>query len=133
MVLESRSHAAARGARVYAHLSPVQADRKRRNPGQVAQTLGAMVDALGPAGAVVSGNAGFGAASSEEAALLAEKLPEARLVMAGDMVGHAMEAQFPFGVALAAAAAGSGKLKGGVIVTSVGHHRGEGAVKVEAA
>jgi 3-oxoacyl-[acyl-carrier-protein] synthase II len=133
MVLESRAHAEARGARIHAKLSPVHADRKRRHAGEVTEALTQMIDALGAAGSVVSGNAGFGAASAEEAALLAAKLPDARVLMAGDMLGHAMEAAFPTSVAIAAAGVSAGKLTGGVIVTSVGHHRGEGAVKVEAA
>jgi 3-oxoacyl-[acyl-carrier-protein] synthase II len=133
LVLESRAHAEARQARIYAALSPVLADRKRRKPGEVTAALSQMIDALGPADAVVSGNAGFGAASAEEADVLAAKLPQARVVMTGDMIGHAMEAQFPTSVALAVAGLAGGKLKGAVIVTSVGHHRGEGAVKVEAA
>jgi 3-oxoacyl-[acyl-carrier-protein] synthase II len=133
LVLESRSHAEARGARTYARLSPVQADRKRRQPGEVTASLGAMIGTLGPAATVISGNTGCGIASSEEAALLAARLPGARNVLSGDMIGHAVEAQFAFGTALAAAGIASGRLKDGVIVTSVGHHRGEGAVKVEAA
>jgi 3-oxoacyl-[acyl-carrier-protein] synthase II len=133
LVLESREHAEARGARVYARLSPVQADRGRRAPGSVSAALDGMLDGLGPAATVISGNAGFGAASREEAEMLDRKLPGAHKVMSGDMIGHTVEAQFPFGVALAAAGLASGKLAGGVIVTSVGHHRGEGAVKVEAA
>jgi 3-oxoacyl-[acyl-carrier-protein] synthase II len=133
LVLESREHATARGARLYGKLSPVHADRRKRVPGAIAAALGGMMKALGPAGAVVSGNTGFGTAAAEEAAVLAEMLPQSRVVLSGDMIGHGMEAQFPFGVALAAAGVAAGKLAGGVVVTSVGHHRGEGAVKVEAA
>jgi 3-oxoacyl-[acyl-carrier-protein] synthase II len=133
LVLESRAHAEARGERAYAQLSPVLSDRTRRRSGEAGAALGGMIGKLGAAGAVVSGNTGFGAASAEEAEAIAAKLPEARLILSGDMIGHAVEAQFPFGVALAAAGIGANKLNGGVIVTSVGHHRGEGAVKVEAA
>ncbi len=50
LVLESRAHAEARGARAYAKLSPVLADRGRRAPGSVATALGGMLDTLGPAG-----------------------------------------------------------------------------------
>jgi 3-oxoacyl-[acyl-carrier-protein] synthase II len=133
LVLEARDHAEARGARIYGRLSPVHADRKKRAAGEVTTALGSMLEALGPAETVISGNAGFGEASQEEAVALSAKLPQARVVVAGDMIGHAMEAQFPFCVALAAAGVSSGALAGGVIATSVGHHRGEGAVKVEAA
>jgi 3-oxoacyl-[acyl-carrier-protein] synthase II len=133
LVLESRAHAEARGARAYGRLSPVMADRGRRKDGSVTGALGAMADDLGPVGTVISGNTGYGMASSEEAEVLAAKLPRARLILSGDMIGHSVEAQFPFGVALAAAGLASGQLQGSVLVTSVGHHRGEGAVKVEAA
>lgn len=133
LVLEAADHAAARGARTYARISPVHADRKKRLPGEVTKALGTMIAGLRPANAVISGNTGFGAAAREEADILASALPGTRIVLSGDMIGHGMEAQFPFGVALAAAGLASGKLEGGVIVTSVGHHRGEGAVRVEAA
>ncbi len=133
MVLESREHAEARGARIYARLSPVQADRHRRQPGSVAASLGALLDAAGPAQTVISGNAGFGQAAAEEAETIAARSPGARVVMTGDLLGHPMEAVFPTAVALAAAGLASGRIAGPVVVTAVGHHRGEGAVKVEAA
>jgi 3-oxoacyl-[acyl-carrier-protein] synthase II len=133
LVLEAREHAEARGARAYARLSPVKADRTRRRSGDVSAALGAMIADLGPAETVISGNAGFGDASREEVEALAAALPGARVVASGDMMGHSMEAQFPLGVALAAAGIGSRKLSGGVIVTSVGHWRGEGMARVESA
>ncbi|MGL4239562.1 MAG: beta-ketoacyl-ACP synthase [Beijerinckiaceae bacterium] len=133
LVLESRAHADARGAKAYAQLSGVQADWTRRRTGDAGRALGSMLQSLGPAATVISGNAGAGEASAEEDKALAAALPAARVIHSGDMIGHAIEAQFPFGVALAAAGIRSGRLGGGVIVTSVGHHRGEGAVKVEAA
>jgi 3-oxoacyl-[acyl-carrier-protein] synthase II len=54
------------------------------------------------------------------------------VVLTDDIIGHAMEAQFAFGVALAAGGLSAGALNGPVVVTSIGHHRGEGAVTVEA-
>ena len=47
----------------------------------------------------------------------------------GDLVGHAMEAQAPIGAALAAGLIAEGRA-GEVLVTSVGHRRGEGAIRV---
>ncbi len=133
LVLESREHAEARGATAYARLSDVRSDWTRRRPGDAMRALGSMLDALEPAATVISGNAGAGAVAAEEEALLAKRMPGARVLHSGDMIGHSVEAQFAFGVALAAGGLAAGKLKDGVIVTSVGHHRGEGAVKVEAA
>jgi 3-oxoacyl-[acyl-carrier-protein] synthase II len=132
MVLESEDHAAARGARAHARLSPVQAGHSRRTPGSVGAALSAMAGTLGEAGAILSGNAGCGDAAREELALWRAERPAARLIHTGDLIGHSIEAQFPFGVALAAAGVASGRLRDGALVTSAGHHRGEGAVKVEA-
>jgi 3-oxoacyl-[acyl-carrier-protein] synthase II len=132
LVLESRAHAAARGAKTYARLGPVGAERTRRRPGEIKQTMTALLAAAGSAQSVISGNAGFGAASSEEQDAITAAFPKADIRLSGDMIGHSVEAQFAFGVALAAGGLAAGRLKGPTIVTSVGHHRGEGAVKVEA-
>jgi 3-oxoacyl-[acyl-carrier-protein] synthase II len=132
LVLESREHAEKRGARMIAKLGPVSADRSRRKEGDVARILGDMVGAAGPAATVISGNAGVGSASSEEAAVLASALPAAKTLMTGDMIGHSVEAQFAFSVALAAGGLQAGALAGPALVTGIGYHRGEGLVKVEA-
>ena len=132
LVLEAREHADARGARKIAKLSPILAERTRRNPGALAASLGDMLRQAGDASDVVSGNTGFGAAASEEAAAIASALPQAKALLSGDMIGHSVEAQFPFGVALAAGAIAAGRL-GPTAVTSVGYLRGEGVAKVEAA
>jgi 3-oxoacyl-[acyl-carrier-protein] synthase II len=47
----------------------------------------------------------------------------------GDIIGHAMEAQAPAGVIMAAALIDSGEAREAV-VTSVGHKRGEGLVRL---
>ena len=133
LVLEARAHAEARGARMIARLGPVAADRCRRQPGDVSRIMGKLLTEAGAAGTVISGNAGFAGAASEEAAAIAKAQPAAKLLLTGDMIGHSVEAQFAFGVALAAGGLQAGRLAGPVLVTSVGHHRGEGAVKVEVA
>jgi 3-oxoacyl-[acyl-carrier-protein] synthase II len=66
--------------------------------------------------------------TGEEIAALDAALPNARRVLTGDLIGHSVEAQFPFGVALAAGLAT--RTGDASLVTSVGHHRGEGAALV---
>ncbi|MGL4634767.1 MAG: beta-ketoacyl-ACP synthase [Beijerinckiaceae bacterium] len=133
LVLESRAHAEARGARLYAKLTPVLAEQSRRKEGDVARVMGDMLAKSGSVATVISGNTGFGIAAAEEAAAVQAAQPGAKVIQSGDMIGHSVEAQFAFGVALAAAGLAEQKLKGPALVTSVGHHRGEGVVKVEAA
>ncbi len=132
LVLESRAHAEARGARMMAKLGPVAAERTRRRPGDVRQALGAMLKAAGPAGSVISGNTGFGSASAEEAEAIDAAQPSAKTILSGDMIGHSVEAQFAFGVALAAGGLAAGALQGPAVVTGVGYHRGEGLARLEA-
>ncbi len=133
LVMESRAHADARGAKIYAKLNPVQAEQSRRRVGDVGKALNVMLSNAGTTPTVISGNTGFGTAAAEEAAAIRTICPAARMIISGDMIGHAMEAQFAFGVALAAAGLEAKKLKGSTIVTSIGHHRGEGVVKLEIA
>jgi 3-oxoacyl-[acyl-carrier-protein] synthase II len=133
LILETRAHAEARGAKIYARLNPIQADQSRRKPGDVQRSLTALLEKTGAAETIISGNTGFGAASVEEVQAIKAVYPKAKQKLSSDMIGHAVEAQFAFGVALAAGGIAAGKLSGPTIVTSVGHHRGEGAVKVEAA
>jgi 3-oxoacyl-[acyl-carrier-protein] synthase II len=131
LVVESRAHAEARGAKAYAKLGPVAADRHRRSPGSVGKLLSQMLAQAGPANTVISGATGA-AATGEELSSISAAVPKADVVMSGDLIGHGIEAQFPFGVALAAAGLGAGRLKNAAIVTSVGHARGEGLVRIEA-
>jgi 3-oxoacyl-[acyl-carrier-protein] synthase II len=55
--------------------------------------------------------------------------PRAAIHATGDAIGHIMEGQAPAGVALAAALIAGGQA-GEALVTSVGHWRGEGAVRL---
>ncbi len=81
---------------------------------------------------VVSGNTGVGVASAEEAEAIAAALPKAEAIVSGDLIGHSIEAHFPFGVALAAGAIAAGRTSSAA-VTSVGYMRGEGVAILEAA
>jgi len=112
----------------------VAAERTRREPGEVEAALKRLWREVGsrPEAAVVSGATGVKGITEEERAALAELAPGARLYASGDVVGHTMEAQAPFSVALAAALIASGQAHEAV-ATSVGHWRGEGVVRLTAA
>jgi 3-oxoacyl-[acyl-carrier-protein] synthase II len=155
LVLESRSHAIARGAHVYARLSEVLADRCNREPGKATENANQQIDALngrmkpGPL-AVLSGACGAEPTTGEERAFLEGLSAKGFDVSAravSTMLGHAVEAQFPAGLALAAIAASKKSffepfgfsdfekpLAGDperILVTSWGHWRGEGMALVE--
>ena len=149
LVLEERGHAERRGAQPLARLSTVESAWSHREPGAIDATLARMWDALpsdGAGAAVLSGATGAEPATGEERDFLkARGLP---VRATGTHVGHGMEPQFPMNIALAALAVAHGKLfppcdgsgveasyEGAldrVIVTSVGHFRGEGLALVEA-
>jgi 3-oxoacyl-[acyl-carrier-protein] synthase II len=152
LVIESRAHADARGAKRIAKLSAVLSDRTRRQPGDIGAALGKLWGKIGgklkPAeAAVISGASGVAAATAEERAFLAEH-KDIAVRATGTYLGHAFEPQFPMNVALAAIAVSRGSLyppsdDSGVeramqgplkqaVVTSVGHWRGEGLALVEA-
>ncbi|AMN41650.1 beta-ketoacyl-ACP synthase [Rhodoplanes sp. Z2-YC6860] len=152
LVIESRAHADARGARRIAKLSAVLSDRTRRQPGDIGASLGKLWGKIsgkltpGKA-AVISGASGVAAATAEERAFLAEH-KDIAVRATGTYLGHAFEPQFPMNVALAAIAVSRGSLyppgdDSGVerameapltqaVVTSIGHWRGEGLALVEA-
>ena len=153
LVLESRAHAQARGAKPLARLTTVLSDRSARKPGGIVQTLHGLwqnlAQRLRPGEyAVLSGATGTEPATGEERTFLSEH-PEAAIRATGTYVGHALEPQFIMNVALAATAVSRASLfspgdSSGVeqpmqgrlsqaVVTSVGHWRGEGLALVEAA
>ena len=153
LVIESRKHAEARGAKPLARLSAVLSDRAKRAPGAVAATLAGLWDKIkgkinaGHA-AVLSGAAGGEPATREERAFL-EAHPELAVRATATYLGHGAEPQFVMNVALAAVALGHGSLYPAsdstglekpmsakldqVVVTGVGHWRGEGLALVERA
>jgi 3-oxoacyl-[acyl-carrier-protein] synthase II len=95
--------------------------------------------------AVISGATGIQPATSEERDFLASQGLAVRAT--ATHLGHGLEPQFPANIALAAAALGTGRLFAPcapserpmdaalrqVVVTSIGHWRGEGLALVEAA
>lgn len=151
LVLESRQHAEARGARVYARIDEVVTDRARRSrEGDICNTLEAMLDRAsagvgGTPKAVLSGACGAEPATSQELEFLRRLAAPAHHMpvrIYADRFGHTVEAHFPLGVALAALALERGRLFAPmsgvgaqeaadtplqcVLVTGVGHWRGEG-------
>lgn len=143
LVLESRKHAEERGARIYARIDQIEGDRGDRSEGRMEKRLARMIpDAATGADAVIfSGASGLLDVSAREKALLEQRLPKAAIRGYSGVTGHALEAQFPLGVALAALAintqstvpqfdsAFEAPMASGAtsaVVTTVGHVRGEG-------
>jgi 3-oxoacyl-[acyl-carrier-protein] synthase II len=151
LVIESKAHAEARGARPFARLVNVVADMARRkHAGDVTSTLEKLWAKLGKVGddaAIITGATGAEPATAEELAFLKahSKLP---VRATGTAFGHIMEAQFPLGLALAALSLSRGKLfppdgqssvevempqrPSQIVVIGTGHWRGEGMALVEA-
>ncbi|MBF9197445.1 beta-ketoacyl-ACP synthase [Microvirga terrestris] len=130
LVLESREHAAARGAKPLAAIAGVASDRSRRKPDSVETALHDLSRQLGAKpDTVISGATGIKAITDEERATLKDIAPGAAVHATGDLVGHTMEAQAPIGVALAAGLIAGGQA-GEALVTSIGHWRGEGAIRL---
>jgi len=156
LVLESREHAAARGATPIARLAAVLAESARRQDGQITAALDGMWERLAAANkideahaAIISGASGAEPATAEERAFLGhhKALP---VRATGSHIGHGPEPQFAMNIALAALALKHGRLFAPVpdpsgmeqpmngaltqvVVTGVGHWRGEGLALVETA
>jgi 3-oxoacyl-[acyl-carrier-protein] synthase II len=140
LVVESRAHAASRGAGVIARIASVHSDRCRRAPGQATGTAQRQLNALrfDPVGtAVISGASGVASITREEQAFLTGLgLP---FRAAATALGHSMEPSFPATLALAALSVARGRLFAPLepaeapmqgplrqaLVTSWGHWRGE--------
>jgi len=151
LVVESAAHAGVRSAPALAKLTDVLSDRSNRRSGETKAALERMwskfAPQLGGRHAIVSGATGAEPATSEERAFLAGRGVPVRAT--GTHIGHGVEAQFPMNVALATLALTHGRLfppadtsgveramegpLSQVVVTGVGHWRGEGMALIEAA
>jgi 3-oxoacyl-[acyl-carrier-protein] synthase II len=151
LVIESRAHAEARGAKPYARLTNVVSDlAPRKHPGEVTATLERLWSKVGKVedkGAIITGATGAEPVTSEERAFLSEH-PGFAVRATGTMFGHTMETQFPLGLALAALSISRGALfppndptglevemsaaPTQIVVIGAGHWRGEGMALVEA-
>jgi 3-oxoacyl-[acyl-carrier-protein] synthase II len=134
LVLESADSAGQRGAVAMARLGAVAAAATPRASAEAITTsLSACMRqaSSGVPDLLVSAATGCALPTAAEAATLDAFAPNMRRVVTGDLVGHAVEAAFPASVALAAGLAAAGEARH-VLVTGVGHHRGEGAALVSA-
>lgn len=151
LVLESRAHAEARGAHIYATIDAIEGDRGRREDGGLERRLSRMAASVGKdtgeGALVLSGASGLVNISKREKAALETAFPGAVVRGFGGVTGHALEAQFPLGLALAALAldakavvpafdtAGETAMTqpaSEAIVTTVGYVRGEGMAHLSA-
>jgi 3-oxoacyl-[acyl-carrier-protein] synthase II len=149
LVIESRAHAAARGATPFAHIAAMRTNRCRREPGQATANAQAQLDTMtvhiNPQGlGVISGASGVAAITAEEQAFLATLGRPVRATATA--LGHSLEPSFPASLALAAASVQRGRLFGPLeaaeqvmtapltqaLVTSWGHWRGEALALVTA-
>ena len=142
LVLEEAEHAKARGVNAYAKLSSVSSDLGSREGEKGTARMDVMFDKLGAIpDAVISGATGVSDATAFEMGYLNSKLDADTPIRAFQtLIGQPLEATFPAGVALAALALKNGGFyapfepqekpaKGDVssiMVTSIGHHCGEG-------
>jgi 3-oxoacyl-[acyl-carrier-protein] synthase II len=150
LVIESREHAAARGAQALAHISAIATDRSRRRAGEATASAARQFDTMrrhiDPShAAVISGASGAPAATAEEAEFLRGlRLPVRATATA---LGHSLEPSFPANLALAAISLSRRRLFAPleaaeleapmtadlhqVLVTSWGNWRGEALAVVE--
>src|SRR5258708_3798601 len=151
LVIESKAHALARGAKPYARLTNVVADlAQRKQPGAVTKSLETLWSKLGKAGdngALISGATGVEPVTSEEEAFL-RRHSGCAVRATGTSFGHMLETQFPLGLALAALSISRGALfppndptgleieksesPAQIVVMGAGHLQGEGLALVEA-
>ena len=150
VVIESRASAEKRGARRLARLTAVLSDRSRRNPGDVEAVMARMwnqLDVKNDGIPLISGATGVEPATGEERSFLARH-PELAVRATGSYLGHGLEPQFVMNIALGAEALSRGTLfppadDAGVerpmqgsfkclVVTGIGHWRGEGMALLEA-
>ena len=149
LVLESRQHAEARGAKPRARISQVFSDRNARHAGEAETSLRRQWDAIAPKvdrshAAIISGAAGLEPATSAEARVLKEIGLPVRAT--GTYIGHGVDTQFMANLAIGCGVIEHGKLFGPagsgdagtgpadlsqVVVTSVGNWRGEGLALLE--
>ena len=149
LVLESKEHATARGAKPRAKISEVYSDRNARKEGDAEVSLRRQWQKLAPQvdkahAAVVSGASGLEPATAAELHVLKEiGLPVRNT---GTYIGHGVDAQFTANLAIGCAVLDHGKLfaptgtgdtgasppgLSQVVVTGVGNWRGEGLALLE--
>ena len=148
LILESREHAEARGARIYATIDAIGGDRGSRDEGRLEARLERMTEEVGFEPTVVfSGASGAHNITAREKAWLDKRFAGSAVRGYSAAIGQSLEAQFPVGLALAALTLGSGvkvapfdaaveaamsAAAATAVVTTVGHSRGEGVAILSA-
>jgi 3-oxoacyl-[acyl-carrier-protein] synthase II len=151
LVLESRAYAEKRGAHIYARINAIEGDRGKRDEGKLESRLIRLAKLTEGCPAeetiVFSGASGVIDLASREKAVLEKALPDAVIRGFGGVTGHAMESQFPLGLALAALTLDSAAQvppfdledekpmetpAKHAVVTTVGYTRGEGLAVLSA-
>ena len=151
LVIEASEHAEKRGVKALGRLTSVVSDRASREPGTITQALERLWDSVKVGmdanhAAIVSGATGANPATAEERVFL-EAHRDLAVRATGSYLGHGLEPQFAMNIALATIALDRGSLfppcdstgleqpMNGelrqVVVTGVGHWRGEGLALVE--
>lgn len=148
LVLEEAGHARAREARAYGKLSAIASGLGPRDAASTAARMDNLLKEIGarPGMFAISGATGCAGVTSLEYAALARHIGALAPVRAlTSMIGNPMEACFPAGVALAALSVANGAFPppfeaaeapangtaAQVLVSMVGHYRGEGFGLVE--
>ena len=112
IVLESRGHAEARGARIYAQLSAIAGNQTRRSAGGLQASIAALLAKVDPQAsaqlAISAASGAHDATSAEKAAL--DKVRGLAIRGFSSLTGHLKEAQMPMAIALAALSVHKGKV-----------------------
>jgi 3-oxoacyl-[acyl-carrier-protein] synthase II len=149
LILESRAHAEARGARIYATIDAIGGDRGSRDEGRLEARLERLAEGASAGGETVvfSGASGAHEATAREKTWLDQRFSGSAVRGYSAVIGQSLEAQFPLGLALAALTLGAGATvapfdtavetsmtapAATAVVTTVGHSRGEGVAILSA-
>ncbi len=143
LILESREHAEARGARIYATIDAIGGDRGARDEGRLEARLERMTEEVGFEPTVIfSGASGAHDITAREKAWLDKRFSGSAVRGYSAVTGQALEAQFPLGLALGsgvkvapfdtAAETAMSAPAASAVVTTVGHARGEGVAILSA-
>lgn len=152
LILESREHAEARGANVYAQIDGVLGDCGPREPEKFQKRVSQLNSELAiepdENTLVISGASGAVEALTLEKSYLNQHFSKSSIRTSSALFGHVLEAQFPLGMAIAAMALKNDtKLSAfaedmdkpmlnaanNAVVTCIGHHRTEGVASLSKA
>lgn len=150
LVMEDAEHANRRGAKPYARISAMASDLGPRDSESTAQRLDHMLEKLGatPGMGVISGASGCPEPTTLEFEAIRRRLgADAAIRAYTSLIGNSVEANFPAGIALAALALrnngfyapfesaelAAAQTPVSLLVSAVGHYRGEGFGLVERA